>query len=271
VFEPKLGVSLAIISERVTPEVARAVADSRIETLELRALSFEGPARIEDRRLLRRLLRRRTVRAMTVHAPFGNGLDISSLDDEVRQSGIRAVSVSLELAIELDVPIVVVHASAEPVAPDERVTRLEQVRRALSEFQPHCRETKRRIAAELLPRTCLGNTVEELLELLGPLDPEVFGICLDTNHLMDRHGTLADAVRRLGDRLIALHLSDYHGIDEEHLLPGEGMLDWKSFMTALRDIDYAGPFNYECGLDDGETLNERIRSLENNFDWLSGL
>ena len=269
-FKPKLGVSLSIISERLTPDVARAVADSRIETLELRAPSFEGNTRVEDRRLLRRLLRRRAVRATTVHAPFGNDLDISSRDDEVRRIGMRAVSVSLELAIELDVPIVVVHASAEPVAPDERPARLERTQRALADFDPRCREGNRRIAVELLPRTCLGNTVEELFQILEPLDPGVFGVCLDTNHLMDRHGTLADVVRRLGDRLIALHLSDYDGVDEQHLLPGEGVLDWESFMAALRDIDYAGPFNYECGLD-GETPEERIRSLESNFDWLSGL
>lgn len=270
-FEPKLGVSLSILSERLTPEVARAVAGSRIETLELRAASFEGQTRIEDRRLLRRLLRRRAVRATTVHAPFGDELDISSRDDEVRRSGMRALSASLELASELDVPSVVVHASAEPVGPDERPARLERAQRALAEFQPRCREGNRRIAVELLPRTCLGNTVEELFQILDPLDPAVLGVCLDTNHLMDRHSTLADTVRRLGDRLIALHLSDYDGIDEQHLLPGEGVLNWKSFMAALRHIDYVGPFNYECGLDDGETLEQRIRCLENNFAWLSSL
>ncbi|MBN1917932.1 MAG: sugar phosphate isomerase/epimerase [Verrucomicrobia bacterium] len=270
-FEPKLGVSLVMISERLTPEVARAVVDSRIETLELRALSFEGDSYVVDRRLLRRLLRRRAVRAATVHAPFGDDFDISSSDDEARRGGMRALSVSLELAIELNVPTVVVHASAEPIGPDERPARLKRAQRALTELQPRCREGHRRMAVELLPRTCLGNTVEELFQILDPLDPAVFGVCLDTNHLMDRHAALADTVRRLGDRLIALHLSDYDGVDEQHLLPGEGVLDWKSFMAALRDIDYAGPFNYECGLDEGETVEERIRYLEKNFDWLSSL
>jgi sugar phosphate isomerase/epimerase len=270
VSEPKLGVSLKFISDTLTPEVARAVADSRIETVELSSPAFEGHTHIDERRLLRRLLRRKAVHAATVHAPFGDGFDISSPKDEIRRAGIEGVSVALELAIELNAPIVIVHASAEPIEAGERASRLERSQRALAEFEPRCREAGRRMAVELLPRTCLGNTVDELFALLDRLDPATFGVCLDTNHLMDRHATLADVVRRLGDRLIALHLSDYGGVDEEHLLPGKGVLDWKAFMAALRDIDYQGPFDYECDLD-GDTPAERVRSLEVNFDWLSGL
>ena len=87
---------------------------------------------------------------------------------------------------------------------------------------------------------------------------------------MDRPQDLARAVRQLGDRLITLHLSDYDGIDEKHELPGQGVLDWKSFMQALRDINYGGPFNYECKIE-GETVAARIQTLEDNFAWLSRL
>ena len=48
------------------------------------------------------------------------------------------------------------------------------------------------------------------------------------------------------------------------------MIDWKGFMAALREIDYGGPFDYECRWKD-LPLPERIRALEENFDWLEGL
>ena len=85
-----------------------------------------------------------------------------------------------------------------------------------------------------------------------------------------RYRDLAEHVRRLGDRLIALHLSDYDGVEQKHELPGKGVIDWESFMQALRDVDYAGPFNYECKLE-GDTPQERVRSLEKNFKWLCRL
>ena len=118
--------------------------------------------------------------------------------------------------------------------------------------------------------TCLGNSLEELHDLLDGLDPDVAGICLDTNHGMDRPQDLPGIVRRLGTRLTTLHLSDYDGIDEKHELPGKGVLDWKAFLAALDEIDYQGPFNYECSVE-GDTLEEKIRALEENFDWLRSL
>jgi sugar phosphate isomerase/epimerase len=87
---------------------------------------------------------------------------------------------------------------------------------------------------------------------------------------MHRYQELASDVRKLGDMLMTLHLSDYDGVDEKHWLPGRGVIDWKTFMEALRNIDYVGPLNYECQID-GETLQARIRSLEDNFEWLCNL
>ena len=138
------------------------------------------------------------------------------------------------------------------------------------EIGRHAQQTGRRIAVEILPRTCLGNTVDELTALMSELDAAVFGVCMDTNHLMNRYQTLPDEIRRLGHKLLTLHLSDYDGVDEKHELPGRGVLDWKAFMAALRAIDYRGPFNYEAK-PDGATPAERFRSYENNFEWLSKL
>jgi hexosaminidase len=112
--------------------------------------------------------------------------------------------------------------------------------------------------------------VEELLTLLARFDPSVFGVCLDTNHLMDRPQTLPQVVHNLGDRLFTLHLSDYDGVDEQHALPGLGVLDWAAFTQALQDIGYTGPFNYECRID-GASVQDRIDTLEQNFAWISAL
>lgn len=86
-----------------------------------------------------------------------------------------------------------------------------------------------------------------------------------------RYRMLPDVVRQLRDRLIALHVSDHPGGNEKHMLPGEGALDWAALMEALREIDYQGPLDYECRWNDIPDLAERIRVLEENFAWLSGL
>ena len=246
------------------------MGESHVATVELFPALFEGDARGTLRSALKEMLQRTGIRTMTVHAPFGGQWDISSLDETTHQQALGVAAAAVDLAAEFGAPMVVVHASAEPIAPEERGRRLAQARRALVEIGRLSAAAGRRVAVELLPRSCLGNTVEELMELVGDLPGESFGVCLDTNHLMGRYRSLADDIRLLGNRLITTHLSDYDGVDEKHQLPGEGVLDWRAVMAALREIGYEGPLNSECQLH-GDTPEQRIRSLEASFQWLRGL
>ncbi|NOZ21191.1 MAG: sugar phosphate isomerase/epimerase [Planctomycetes bacterium] len=269
-FEPILGVSLHNIVTEITKDGLTAIAASRIRTLEVPPRLFEGEDYRQSVDWVRGMCTEAGIRVATVHVPFGGACDISVLDETAREGAVDTLDSSTNLAIDLDAAMLIVHASAEPIASEERSRRLEQARKSLSEITSRCARLGKRVAVELLPRTCLGNSVEELLALVDGLDPEQCGVCLDTNHLMDRYETLPQGVRTLGKRLFALHLSDYDGVDEKHQLPGRGVIDWRAFVGALRDIDYQGPFNYECKLD-GETVEERIRSLEANVNWLCGL
>ena len=59
-------------------------------------------------------------------------------------------------------------------------------------------------------------------------------------------------------------------MDEKQWMPGKGVIDWSSVVSALREINYAGPFNYES-TPQVDTLEERIEEFEQNFAWLSAL
>ena len=268
-FMPKLGASLITLADEVTDAVIEAVARSGIATLEVAARLLDGDDGQQKASALKAMSARTGIRIASVHARFGEPYDFSVLEEDARAMAVQSAAAAIDLARGLGAPIVVYHASAEPVNSQDRPARLQRAREAISELSGRCSEGIG-LAVELLPRTCLGNTVDELLELIGPPGSAAVGVCLDTNHLMDRHADLPDDARRLGARLIALHLSDYDGTDEKHWLPGEGCIDWTAFMAALRDIDYAGPFNYECKLP-ASPLSQRIRLLETNFNWLSRL
>jgi sugar phosphate isomerase/epimerase len=100
-----------------------------------------------------------------------------------------------------------------------------------------------RLAVELLPRSCLGHSTDELERLLDGLADHV-GVCLDVNHLP--HATLLpQVVADLGQRILTLHLSDFDNTDERHWLPGQGMVDWRALCADLRAVGYQGPWLYE--------------------------
>ncbi len=269
-FRPVLGLSLHKLDSAPNDEVIAAVGRSRVQTIEIAPSLFAGDAGPARKAAYQAMVARSDCRTASVHAPHGWTYDLSAPDEGVWAGAMGHALAAIDLAVELDAPIVVFHASREPIGPEERPDRRAIARRALAAIADRCRQTGRRAAIELLPRTCLGNTHEELFALVDGLDPATVGFCLDTNHLMDRPDTLAAVVRAMGPRLTTLHISDYDGVDEKHWRPGQGVIDWRAFIEALAAIEYAGPFNFECTIE-GDSAEERLRTLAATFDWLMGL
>jgi len=257
-----LGVSLHTLDPEQRPETVELLAGSSVKAVELWEPTFEkGEGHVDE---MRRLLSAAGVAARTVHANFDASLDISSPESAVRSAGIRAFSAALDLAQRMGAGIIVVHPSSEPISDETRAARMEESRRSVRTMAGMAGDAGCRIALELLPRSCLGHSVEELLTLLEDGDAGTVGVCLDTNHLMADFAALPDLVRTLGPRLIALHCSDYDGVDERHWPPLRGVIDWPAFLSALRDVHFPGPLNYEAALD-GQTPAERLAFLEGNY------
>ena len=268
-FEPKLGASLIYLCPEMAQDSLNALAKSRVGTLEIALSLFKDDAGGAKLAALRSMLANSGVRAASVHSLFGAADDLSTTDETARTAAVATALKAVDLAVAIDAKVIVFHASSEPIPPAQRQARLEQAYRSFVAIGEYCLRMHRRPAIERLPRSCLGNTIAELTQLADRLGAP-FGVCLDTNHGMAGYASLADDVRTLGSRLIATHLSDYDGVDEKHWLPGRGVVDWAGFLAALRDIDYSGPFNYECKLAD-QTPQQRIAQLEENFDWISKL
>ncbi len=265
-FRP--GASVPLAPGPAEDEMLAAVAGSSMPHVEV---TYRPPC--DDPRWqakLRSSLDDVGVNINTVHAPFGAPVDISSEDADVRATGVAVVEASIRYAAGIGADIVVVHASMEPIAPDDRDTREELARGSLLGLAARAGDAGVRVAVELLPRTCLGNTPEGLRRLLDGIPSAQAGSCLDTNHLTppwmsavradsERERELLDGlggdlvypsllpgvVRSLADRLITLHVSDYNGIDERHWLPFRGVVDWAAFANALADVEFSGAFVYE--------------------------
>jgi sugar phosphate isomerase/epimerase len=263
-----LGVSLHTLDPDQRLEAIKALEGSSVRAVELWEPTFGK----EERRVqeVRRALAAAGIEPRTVHANFGAALDISSPDAATCSAGIQAIGVALDLAVRMGAGIVIVHPSSEPIEDDARESRIAQSRRSLETIVQLVRKAGCRVALELLPRTCLGRSAAELLRLLQDVDSDAAGACLDTNHLMDQFSMLPEAVRALGPRLLALHCSDYDGVDEKHWLPMRGVIDWRAFLSALDAIGFTGPLHYEATLD-GQTPAARLASLEANYRQLVAL
>ncbi len=264
-----LGVSLHCLASPCAPEDVAQLAHSAVQTLELPPQLPTWPRADELADALKVLFASSHVRAESVHSMFGGVHDISLIDEDARRIGVRSVCNAVDMAADFAARFIVVHASGEPIEGRERAARLGQCRTSLEEIGLYAAAAGVGVAVELLPRTCLGRNAAELLALVGGLDSGVFGVCLDTNHNMDRPAELPDVARRIGSRLWELHVSDYDGVDEKHWMPGQGVVDWPALIAALHEIGFDGPFNYEC-TPAGESFGERLDNIERSFSMLAG-
>lgn len=264
-FRLPLSVSFHTLDPAQQPETAQLLAGSTVQAVELWEPTF-GKSN-NHLQLMQRLFKNAEVMVRTIHANFGGSLDLSSPDPAIRSDGIQSFDKALNLAVHMGAKIIIVHPSSEPIADDERMERMELAKRSIQTIASMSGDAGCQIALELLPRTCLGHSVDELLWLLEKAPPSLAGVCLDTNHLMADYTALPQAVHSLGSRLIALHCSDYDGVDERHWPPGQGVINWPAFIQALREIHFSGPFHYEATLD-GQTPAERLAFLEVNYSKL---
>lgn len=114
----------------------------------------------------------------------------------------------------------------------------------LQQIQDLTKGMKIRICLENLRNICYD--VDSLVDIVDQLDPDRFGICLDTGHLNLFGRDQRRFILKAGPRLRALHIADNEGESDQHMMPfGRGNVDFEEVVAALREIDYHGLFNLE--------------------------
>lgn len=176
------------------------------------------------------------INVWSVHIPFGFEIDISN--PIYAEAGISLCLKIMETCALVGVDKVIIHGSSEPIPEESRQERIECCINSLERlYRPDVK-----IALETLPRTCLGNSIEEMIYILKSMDGKV-SCCVDVNHF--HQGNIVDLIKKLKNYIITLHISDDDGHDEKHWLPGQGVLDWNGILSVLCEINYQGIFMYE--------------------------
>lgn len=204
----------------------------------------------------------------SVHLPFGGPYDISQVNDSLRRIAVELNLKDMEESARIVAPQkFIIHPSAEPISDEERALRMESSKKSLQQLAQKASELNVTLLVENLPRTCLGNTSTELLDIISGIDNTA--ICFDVNHLLSE--TQSAFVENTKGKIQSTHMSDYDLKDERHWLPGEGVIDWKELLSELVKSGYAGPFMYEAskGKEPNtvtiKTLGERWNKLKQDY------
>lgn len=175
------------------------------------------------------------------HAPFADDIDITALDDPLRNRSRDEMLRAAEAAALLDVRHFVVHPGPEKAGlpEQERMQRMHNAAEVLDEVSRNCRQQGVALVLEnMLPHLFSGH-VRDLLWILGALETADVGICLDTGHA-HLSGDLRTVAHKLSGHLWMVHASDNRGQHDDHLPPGDGEIEWTPLLKQLADTGFKG-------------------------------
>jgi L-ribulose-5-phosphate 3-epimerase len=92
----------------------------------------------------------------------------------------------------------------------------------------------------------LIDTMDSFAELIDAIDSPRLKLTLDIGHLHClREVPIAAVIRRWNDRLVNVHIEDMRSGVHDHLIFGEGEIDFPPVIAALAEVGYAGGLHVE--------------------------
>ncbi len=182
------------------------------------------------------------------------GRDMASTNRREREAALRYGRQCVDLAAEVGAPIVVVlPAPAGRTAPIRRPRAETAWKKARAAEWSLAVESMRSLAdyaaggsivlgLEPINRyeTYLVTNVDQALRFLAEVGADNLKLHLDTFHMNIEEPDPAGAIRRAGDLLVNVHVSD-----SNRLPPGQGHTDFPALLRALKEIRYQGPLTLE--------------------------
>lgn len=182
------------------------------------------------------------VRPVSFHAPFADRIDITSLDEAVREAAVQEMLRACEAAALMRCPQVVLHPGPEQEACPYEAEFLERMHHAavsLNRIAARCCDLGLRLLLENMLAHLMFGHVRDMMYLLGEITTCEVGTCLDTGHAhLAREMDVV--IQKLSGHLKMVHVNDNRGDWDAHLPPGEGTIDWPRVVRELRRHSFHG-------------------------------
>jgi L-ribulose-5-phosphate 3-epimerase len=106
------------------------------------------------------------------------------------------------------------------------------------------------------------DTMPRFAELLERVDHPSFGLTLDIGHLhCQGEAPIADHIRRWAARLWNVHIEDMRQGVHDHLMFGEGEIDFGPVLVALEEIGYGGGVHVELSRHSHDAVETARRAM----------
>lgn len=188
------------------------------------------------------------VRFATAHLPFHGG---SNKNEEFLSNFDISMHNAIEAMALLGVDYAVFHPNVGTVVAKDYNFKA-QLDKSLAELSPYVEHAERLGLKLVVENMRIGQGIryfhrfcqapDELCELADALG---IGICWDFGHANISGIKQSEALAYVGKRLKAIHVNDNTAVDDDHVPPYSGNVDWADAMHGLALAEYKGTFNFE--------------------------
>ena len=236
----ELGISTCFNYDLPLEEMFSLLKRAGIGVISLGAKrSHSGYHTARGRAKIKALREKYGLRINSIHAPLQEGLDISSPQEKGRREGVESFQNAIEACADLGTKILILHLNSEFDKKELRERR-EAIYRSIETLSLYSEKRRVLLAVENLPHKDSMRLFEVTVHHFDQI-----GICFDSSHANLTPSPFG-ILERYGDRIIAIHISDNRGKEDDHLLPYEGVIDWGKFRGYFEKTGYEGIFLLEA-------------------------
>lgn len=183
-----------------------------------------------------------------IPAQFRYPTNLASTDPLIREGSVKYIKRNIEIAEKLEAPYISL-CPGFSVYGDTVAEAFAAMLRSFEEIIKFSEKMNTKIILEPAHamETDLVRTAEEGMRVVDYFGKDKMGLCLDTGHLYINKENLSDVVEKVKDYRVHWHFDDNHGLDDSHLVPGEGAIDFAIFLDKLKKTDYDGFLAVELG------------------------
>jgi sugar phosphate isomerase/epimerase len=254
-----LGASAWTLRERATRRAIERVAAAGYQGIEL---AVSEPVALAE---IRWSLAASGLEACAI-APGVSGLDCAHPSARLRRAALDHLGASLELALELGAPVIIVVPSdcSEPVPRSTREDNLARAAETIAEAAALVPVGGPSFVIEALNRyeTYLVRTLAEAEALRAAIDSPHVALMADVFHMGIEEDCTAESIRAHADQIRYVHLAD-----NQRREPGSGQLDIAGALAALSDSGYHGYLTMEFL----PATDQALRSARSHVAELAGI
>jgi protein FrlC len=201
-----------------------------------------------------------------IPAQFRYPTNLAATDELIRQGSVNYIKRNIEVAEKLESPFVSL-CPGFSLYGDTKEEAYQAMLKSFKEIHDFTKGMKIKLILEPAHamETDLVLTTDDGMKVVDYFGKDKMGLCLDTGHLFVNKENLSDVVKKVKDYTVHWHIDDNFGTNDDHLVPGDGKIDFNVFLENLKKSKYSGFLAVELGF--GYT-NDPDPAVRRSMDFL---